>query len=313
MCRFLVAVTVALTRFHEQNVVHSIDESFDFGYDFSKHRAFSCKWYHSIIGSAWARLNTFLAAFTAVARRLPRLSFLAVFTNIADIKKNKPMKTTALSRSYLETLSSADLLSLADNYGIDVPEDLSRRFIIGELLDVAAELSQVREQDADMTLADEEPAVAELPGTFNETQIGLVLRNPVWAYVYWDIRTGDLAGCTAENDFVSLVLRVTFFDSEDAQSPQESFDVQVGLAVREQYVLLPTNRRFMRVDLVACFQHRSDDVLASTQRFALPQGSPLLSAARPGNEPTLDRIQELSSLRDLLHAHYEHHRQSFLA
>ena len=223
------------------------------------------------------------------------------------------METKFLSRSYLETLSSADLISLADDYGIDVPDDLNRRFIIGELLEVASELSHSRPRDGGMTIQNSEPMETALPETFNETQVDFVLRDPVWAYVYWDIRAGDVAKCTAANGFSALVLRVSFFDDEDAQSPQESFDVQVGLSVREQYVLLPAHRAFVRVDLVIRFQHKPDDILAHTQKLALPCGSPLLSSALPGHEVQLPEILELSSLRDLLRVHYEYHRQSFLA
>ncbi|MEE0998901.1 MAG: hypothetical protein UIH41_04470 [Treponemataceae bacterium] len=45
------------------------------------------------------------------------------------------MNTMIVSRTYLESLSTADLISLADEYGIDIPENLNRRFIIGELLE----------------------------------------------------------------------------------------------------------------------------------------------------------------------------------
>jgi len=41
------------------------------------------------------------------------------------------MEQTPLSRAYLESLSTSDLVSLAEEYGIDVPEGLNRRFIIG--------------------------------------------------------------------------------------------------------------------------------------------------------------------------------------
>ena len=51
------------------------------------------------------------------------------------------MEQNFLSRTYLETLSTADLISLADDYGIDIPDDLNRRFIIGELLEFADELA----------------------------------------------------------------------------------------------------------------------------------------------------------------------------
>ena len=110
------------------------------------------------------------------------------------------METKNLSRAYLETLSSADLFALADEYGIDVPENLTRRFLIGELLDVAEELVQERLGD-DMAISDDAAISTELPESFNETQIDVVLRNPVWAYVYWDISASELAHCTAEHGF----------------------------------------------------------------------------------------------------------------
>ena len=46
------------------------------------------------------------------------------------------MDTKKLTRSHLETLATADLISLADEFGIDFPENLNRSFIIGELLEV---------------------------------------------------------------------------------------------------------------------------------------------------------------------------------
>ena len=49
------------------------------------------------------------------------------------------METENINRAYLETLSFSDLSKLADEYGVDVPEDLDRRFLICELLDIVEE------------------------------------------------------------------------------------------------------------------------------------------------------------------------------
>ena len=49
------------------------------------------------------------------------------------------MKKNTITRAYLESLPFSDLLALADTYGIDVPDNLNRRFLIGELLDVVKE------------------------------------------------------------------------------------------------------------------------------------------------------------------------------
>ena len=94
------------------------------------------------------------------------------------------MSDTKLSRAYLETLPSADLIALADDFGIDIPENLNRRFIIGELLEAAEDMD-----DSDDDLEESsEITTADLPETYNETVISAVLRNPVWLFVYWDVK-----------------------------------------------------------------------------------------------------------------------------
>ena len=89
-----------------------------------------------------------------------------------------------VSRTYLESLSTADLISLADEYGIDIPENLNRRFIIGELLEAAEEWDEFED---DLEESDQ-LETADLPQTYNETVISAVLRNPVWLFVYWDVK-----------------------------------------------------------------------------------------------------------------------------
>ena len=49
------------------------------------------------------------------------------------------MENKVITRAYLETLSFSDLKKLADEYGVDVPEDLDRRFLLCELLEIAEE------------------------------------------------------------------------------------------------------------------------------------------------------------------------------
>ena len=93
----------------------------------------------------------------------------------------------SLTRSYLETLPSADLLSIADELGIDIPENLNRRFIIGELLEMAEDLNRETVLEPMNEETDDIKPLSVLPKTYNETQISIVLRNPVWAFVYWDM------------------------------------------------------------------------------------------------------------------------------
>lgn len=222
------------------------------------------------------------------------------------------METKLLSRSHLETLSSADLIALADDYGIDVPDDLNRRFIIGELLEVAEELSRDKEVEEMKEEKLPENIDESLPETFNETQITVIMRNPVWAYVYWDIRESDLAKLLPSNNFMSLVLRVAFLDSPDSTTTVETFDVQVDEKDRAQYVLLPAGKKYVRIDLVVIARGKDDEILSISKIIALPQGSDLLTDGLPGRDLDVPELMKLSSLDDVLRSHYENHRQSFL-
>ena len=95
------------------------------------------------------------------------------------------MERANITRAYLETLSSADLNDLAEEYGIDIPEDLTRRFVIAELLEAAAEDQRARASDLrdiqgtaeTKNLSGKAP---DLPASYNENRITAVLRNPAW-------------------------------------------------------------------------------------------------------------------------------------
>ena len=63
------------------------------------------------------------------------------------------MNEEKITRAYLETLSFSDLSNLADEYGVEVPENLNRNFLIAELLELAEDTSDTTEN---MIIASEE-------------------------------------------------------------------------------------------------------------------------------------------------------------
>lgn len=219
------------------------------------------------------------------------------------------MDYAILSRQYLETLPSADLIALADDLGIDIPENLNRRFIIGELLDTAAEIK--RENYTDLKNdSDKIHPVSVLPETYNENQISVVLRNPVWAYVYWDIREADFQKIQKTAGFTSLVLRVSSFSNQDSVKPSDYFEISVSVSDRNQYILLPASVKNIRIDLVAEFKGSASELLASSKKINLPHMPAELMLPLP--DLRISPILELSGLRELLRTHYLNHRQSFL-
>ncbi len=223
------------------------------------------------------------------------------------------MENKLLTLAHLETLSTADLLTLADDFGIDIPDDLNRRFIISELVEVAEEFTQSLYNASTMKDDDQLPETdLELPSSFNETEISVILRNPAWAFVYWDISAEALRKISESEKFRSLVLRVSYFESEEDINPIEYYDLQITLKDREQYILLESGKKVFRVDLVAFFADGSSDSLTLSPKIALPKTPEILSKAFPGQDIEVPKILEVSGMKKLLKLHYEKYRQSFV-
>lgn len=216
-----------------------------------------------------------------------------------------------INRAYLETLSFSDLISLADEYGIDVPDDLNRGFLIADLLDSIDEF-QKSSETPEMTIAKDDESEAspdQLPASYNTTEIDAVLRNPAWAFVYWNISEADSV-LLKKKTGSSLMLRVCSLPNTLESVPDETFDVQIPADENEQYVLLPAGKRFIRVELL-CMKGSTGQVLASSPVFEIPHGSPLLATVQPGRVSGLSPVLELSGMQSLLLGHYKNHRQSF--
>lgn len=222
------------------------------------------------------------------------------------------MENIPISLSYLETLSTADLLELAEEYDLDIPEQLNRRFIISELLEIAEELNEETNQSANDDF-EENPenfeATKELPSTYNETTIDVVLRNPAWAYVYWDISAADLQDVINVKGFTKLLLRVHFWESETADKIEDFCELTISVEDRAQYIFLPAGKKYFSIDLVADFSNVEPQKLSSSRLVVIPAGAPVISLE--SLDKPVSPILQLSGMQELLKSHYQNHRQSF--
>ncbi len=219
------------------------------------------------------------------------------------------MEEKNLSRQYLESISTADLISLAYEFGIDIPENLSRRFIIGELLEVAQELES--EADDEQMEESEVDVPDFLPKTYNETQIYAVLRNPAWAFVYWDYSAQEFEAITSRLEFEGFFLHIAFFDSASDETPVDSFDIQISKDDREQYVLIPSGRRYVIINLKCRIEGAEPRVLAYTRRLEIPFESECVADFQPGKKLEMSELVRLSGMDELLRRNFKNHRQSF--
>jgi hypothetical protein len=219
------------------------------------------------------------------------------------------MEKQVINRAYLETLSFTDLLSLADKYGIDVPDNLNRSFLIGDLLEITEELKKTT--DSDMVISSGSAAVLtgeKLPETYNTTDIEAVLRNPAWAFVYWNISESDLHNL--KKGGFSISLRVCSLAQKEDVKPEDTYDVQISFSDREQYILIPSGKQFVRVELVSTVKN-SCRILACSNVVEIPRCSKLLTDMQPGKDDGMAPIISLSGMKELLLDHYKSHRQSF--
>lgn len=216
-------------------------------------------------------------------------------------------KKNPLDRTNLETYTTSQLLELADEYGIDIPEELNRRFIIGELLEVAKELDEDKKET--IVITDSVVENAELPEGYNETMIDVILRNPISLYVYWDF--SDIKLRELSENQTPVELKVCFFEDAESEQSTDTFNIQIDLESKNQYIIIPGGKKYVRVDLLCASENERDSVLAVSRRVAIPQGNETLLNARPGMDLKMNEIMKLSGTQELLKDHFNSHRQSF--
>lgn len=219
------------------------------------------------------------------------------------------MEQTPLTLAYLESLSTADLVALAEDFGIDIPEGLNRRFILGELLELAEYDSRDMSDSGVLIDASYTTPADALPDTYNETAISMLLRDPGWLFVYWDFHANLFSAITSNYRFESFFLRVNALSSVSPVVVKDWFDVNVGSGDRQWYVHLPANERAVRVDLYSRNTQEKEQLLAKSAVLSIPVSANAFTPA--GERRRLPPLVELSGITELRKQHFNNHRQSF--
>jgi len=220
------------------------------------------------------------------------------------------MEKTPLNRLYLETLSTADLVELAEENGIDIPEGLNRRFIIGELLELAIDQKRTDDNEQMLLLAAEYSGISDvLPETYNETRITVLLRDPGWVFVYWDFHTTLFSSSIGNHRFETFFLRINSLSENVSAVVTDFFDIEVGPHDRKWYIHL-SNRDFAcRVDLYSRLAQEKEQLLVKSAEIIIPYVcvGETLNVSQRKYPP----LVELSGIHDLRKNHFKNHRQSF--
>jgi len=175
-----------------------------------------------------------------------------------------------LSRTRLETLSTDELIKLADSYGMDIPDGLERIFIIEELLECSSYDNE--EITDDLTIDQSYPETAALPKQYNISFIEVIIRDPMWVFVYWEIKSQDREMHEKTKDFKGYCLRLVPLDEADTDNT--SFTVPVGAQDCSRYIGLaehsPQTQGHYVIKLEV-IRGDSNIPVASSMPFCLPR------------------------------------------
>jgi len=212
-----------------------------------------------------------------------------------------------MTRDRLEGLPTTVLLELSRKEDLSVEEGTSREVLIEDLLEVYEEDRRERETLQNLILKIEQtkfaslsarPAPASftqapvLPAFYDDNSVDLVLRDPAWALVLWEVRKKELDSWTQDPSFRGLALRVLEYDSPGTAC-LTFFPIPVSQGAGSRYLHLPTPARWYALELHAQFE-RESRLLARSATLLAPSELPDDPKDRPGLTPAQVRLLEVS-------------------
>jgi hypothetical protein len=202
-----------------------------------------------------------------------------------------------LTRAYLESLTTTELTKLADSNGIDIPPGLERVFIIEELLDLEDEDDSIQKRGIPLRDTDLLEPVP-LPKQYNITYIDVLIRDPLWVFAFWEIKSYDKNLHEKADDFEGYHLRIVPLALEDGQDADrsDSFIIPVGIEDSAWYIGFPPSGGRFRVEI--CLIRGGElMVLAASRPFRLPK--PFNPPERGDREAAREQMIQLSGIDEL--------------
>ncbi|MGL4986845.1 MAG: DUF4912 domain-containing protein [Treponemataceae bacterium] len=236
----------------------------------------------------------------------------------------------AFTRSYLETLSSADLIDLVADYGVDIPDGLNRRFIISELLDVIDNetdnmieqfsvmhsvqkseknekpVSEKKTSRAKQQIHANEEDNLEEKAPYYETKIVATLRNPSWLFVFWTINQHDI-----EKDFSkrhTLSLAVCYYTTKQSQKPDEVFKIPTDFTEKDLNIFISLPCYAIKVCLLLKNKEQVVQTLAKSNKIIMAEIPHEIKPLRLACDAP--PISLISGLNHIWHSHYFIHKQA---
>lgn len=141
------------------------------------------------------------------------------------------------SRTWLEGLSTGELAKLAEDTGLDIPPGLERIFIIEELL-LESSYEKIESSESELNIISSRMDTADIPKQYNISFVEVIVRDPLWIFVHWEIRAHDRELYETANDFAGYFLRVYQLDEGELlpKSKENSFVIQIDADDSARYL-----------------------------------------------------------------------------
>lgn len=190
-------------------------------------------------------------------------------------------------RHRLEALSLESLRRVAVHHDVDFTEDTPQGTLVDLVFDAieenrlekeASDTNPVKVEEKKYVLLEgteleglhDFPDDAELPEDYNDTRIVLLVRDPAWAFAYWEIGSSTLEELEIEEEDLDLILRVSGAADPLSDGAQQ-FDIPVQPSDRKWYINLPKPETYYWIDLIS----RGDEgetQLAASNTILVPPG-----------------------------------------
>jgi uncharacterized protein len=170
-----------------------------------------------------------------------------------------------MTKERLQALSLEELQEIAGREEISFFPNVNRETLIELIMEEEEEeksdrehsnnaAMRVKEKKFDITKDEAESDLTEfeLPESYNETKITLLLRDPLWAFAFWDLKQSDVE--TIENLIeAQLLLRVYQVDDSEKGTGErtEPFEIPVKLSDRRWYINLPKSGLKYSLEIIA--------------------------------------------------------------
>jgi hypothetical protein len=189
-----------------------------------------------------------------------------------------------MNRDQLQALSLEELKELAMEEGVALIKAVNRDSLVEQLIEAFSDDEGEADNNPAMVIKEKKfdlmkpsqgesgeiAPVWELPERYNETKIVLLLRDPNWAFTYWDIKESDIELYRDNPLFKGLFVRAYRFLPSARQSDcKEFFDIPVRLQDMSWYINLPEQGMRYVVELRVRFQGE-ERVLCTSNSVVTP-------------------------------------------